>query len=742
MLKYTFILIILISYFSQAEEIDSLEKTLLDKIENGVYDSDTRLLFNNLSHRYRMQAPYRGIQTAYKIMEYAINKNLDTLEYDCYNVLGGMYSQLGIIDQALGSYLNAQAFYDDTVPGGAYYWTTIDIGNIYYFQKNLDKAEKYYNKSLEGFRKLRKKEEASRYLDSIENLAGLNGMAVSLNNLGLIYRKKGDFKKSLDCHSKALNLRKKIADINKKEVQGIAHSYGYIGYCHDLLDNNETAMNYYRKALDILKDTFQLDNLYKTNYIQFLAQTYSRMGTLHLKLKNYKKAESSLKESIKLFREIHSPGEIISSLNYLSDLYFEKGDTKQSLDYMFEALEIAKQHEFFLSKAEIYIRAIAIYKRSGNYEKALQYSSRLHMIDSTLFNRYINTALRGVENDFALKQHTEDLKLLKHQNKLKEIDISRQNTIIISLIIISVLVLTALGIIYYLFKLNKKTNKILEEKNNQLLETNKKLLISESKLEKINEKLNKKNISLEESEKILRELNLTKDKFFSIIAHDLRGPISSLMHVTELVHNYFDDLPENEKKDFLMEMKKSTAGLYNLLENLLTWSRSQRGTISFVPDRLNLSQLTKNIFDIMKISAENKNIALETNIPEKIEVFADFNMVNTILRNLISNAIKFTREGGKVQVSTRIRDDFIEISVSDTGIGIPEKIAAGIFDIGKSKTTQGTAGEKGTGLGLVLCKEFVEKHGGTLKVNSTEGAGSTFYFTLPKLKTAHEPMIV
>ncbi len=229
----------------------------------------------------------------------------------------------------------------------------------------------------------------------------------------------------------------------------------------------------------------------------------------------------------------------------------------------------------------------------------------------------------------------------------------------------------------------------------------------------------------------LVELNATKDKFFRIIGHDLRNPFGSIMGLSEIIIEQFTDFSEQNILEMITQIHKSSKMAYNLSENLLTWARSQSGDIEFKPIRIHVANLINSTIDLLLGHARQKNIELKTNIEEGIHVFADENMLSTIIRNLTSNAIKFTREHGIVIISALAKDNKTVFSVSDTGVGIEKENIDKLFRIDEEHTTLGTNKEKGSGLGLILCKEFVDKHGGILWVASTLGKGSTFSFSIP-----------
>jgi PAS domain S-box-containing protein len=237
--------------------------------------------------------------------------------------------------------------------------------------------------------------------------------------------------------------------------------------------------------------------------------------------------------------------------------------------------------------------------------------------------------------------------------------------------------------------------------------------------------------SLKESEKKLKELNTTKDKFFSIIAHDLRTPFNNILGFSELLIENTKDSEVAESKIYSEIINSSAKNTLVLLDNLLNWAKSQTGQIKFNPKKLNLSSTIQEILDIYISTAKIKNISLNYIPSENIEVYIDQNMLKTVLRNLISNSIKFTNLNGKITINAVQKHNNIEITVSDNGIGMNEETKKKLFKIDTNITTPGTASEIGSGLGLILCKEFIEKQGGEIWVESELSKGSDFKFTFP-----------
>jgi PAS domain S-box-containing protein len=235
----------------------------------------------------------------------------------------------------------------------------------------------------------------------------------------------------------------------------------------------------------------------------------------------------------------------------------------------------------------------------------------------------------------------------------------------------------------------------------------------------------------EQNEK-LQELNATKDKFFSIIAHDLRSPFNSFLGLTQIMAEELPSLTMAQIQEIAVNMRKSATNLYRLLENLLHWSSMQQGVIPFNPESVRLLPVADESITMILESAKVKGIEINCTIPDYLVVFADTNLLQTVIRNLVSNAVKFTLTGGKVNLSAKTTTDSnIEISVQDSGIGMSQKLLGDLFKLDVKTSRKGTSGEPSTGLGLLLCKEFIEKHGGQIWAESEVGKGSTFYFTLP-----------
>ncbi len=239
--------------------------------------------------------------------------------------------------------------------------------------------------------------------------------------------------------------------------------------------------------------------------------------------------------------------------------------------------------------------------------------------------------------------------------------------------------------------------------------------------------------NLQQANEELAQLNANKDKFFSIVSHDLRGPFVPLLGWSEMLYSTVNEASP-EVKEISQRIYRSAKNVSTLLENLLQWSRMQMGGIEYEPFRVSLNAVVHNNIDLLAEYAESKCISLQSKLPENIFVYADKNMLNSVLRNLITNAIKFTPKKGMVTISVKVDNssaEFVKILVADTGVGISQKNLNKLFNIEVDHTTKGTAKEEGTGLGLIICREMVEKHGGQILLESKVGQGTSVKFTIP-----------
>jgi signal transduction histidine kinase len=267
-------------------------------------------------------------------------------------------------------------------------------------------------------------------------------------------------------------------------------------------------------------------------------------------------------------------------------------------------------------------------------------------------------------------------------------------------------------------------NLMMHNLNREIGNLQRQLIKEKRNLEETLKKLN-------EANKELNEANATKDKFFSIIAHDLKNPFTALLGFTEFLRTNFRTLEVKEAEEMIEMLHSSSNATYKLLEDLLLWSRSQLGKVTFNPESVKLQEIWKELSEQLSVQAEDKGIILNFKDTFGIELYCDRNMVKTIIRNLVSNAIKFSYKGSDVDIKVNLNGDMALITVSDKGVGIEKEKIEKLWVVGAHNSTAGTDNETGTGLGLVLCKEFIQTNGGDIRVESEVGKGSDFIFTIP-----------
>jgi Signal transduction histidine kinase len=273
-------------------------------------------------------------------------------------------------------------------------------------------------------------------------------------------------------------------------------------------------------------------------------------------------------------------------------------------------------------------------------------------------------------------------------------------------------------------------NTLLEYQSEELAKINSILLNNQKTIETQSEELKVTAENLEQTNIELINLNATKDKFFSIIAHDLRSPFNNFLGLTEIMAEELPNLTMDKLQEITASMRNSAINLFRLLENLLQWARMQKGSFSYNKEILELFPIVDESAAVIQETAKNKDIVLSVDIPENLKVFADRNVIQMVVRNLLSNALKFTKEGGKVSISAKAVENIVNVSVKDSGIGMSKNLIDYLFRLDVTTNRKGTNGEPSTGLGLIICKELIEKQGGKLWVESKEGIGSVFHFSM------------
>ncbi len=554
------------------------------------------------------------------------------------------------------------------------------LGNLYVEISSYDEALKYFLEALEIYQEH-------------ENTPGISML---YNNLGIVYQSLDENDQALEYYQKSLEI-----DLKHDLKNGQANAYNNIGTAYDEKGNKEKALEYYNKSLELNKEL---------KLTEGIATSLNNIGLIYLDLGNYDKSFKNLSESAQICKDLEDNYSLANVYNNLAKLYLHQKKYKQAQNHLNLSIDLSKQlniKEWLVESYDLYSQ---LYSELNNYKKALEYYKLYSEMNDSIFNTENTNRITEMKIKFETDNLETENELLKKDNQIHVLELERQKNIKNYWVAFSILFLALTIVIFSRFKLKKKTNNLLTIKNNQLGDTNKKLTISEHNL---------------------KELNATKDKFFSIIAHDLKNPFQSLLGFSETLYEQIDELPKENIKEYSKLIYESSQNLFNLLGNLLQWSKSQLRSIKFNPRSINVYDSADDVLSLFNSSANNKNIIIDNSVHKDTYVFADKHVISTVLRNLISNAIKFTHKGGEIKITSVTSNNYVTISVKDNGEGIREENIDKLFRIDQSYSTKGTENESGTGLGLILCKELITQSNGEIFVKSQYGKGSEFKFTLP-----------
>ena len=547
------------------------------------------------------------------------------------------------------------------------------IVNTYLYLGNLYYSKNLYNLAISTYQK------TFQYFNSNQNdLRMLE--AVTYNNIALSLYEMNQHDSINSYLYKGLEIREKI-----KDTLLIAHSYYYLA---DM--NTEKNPKFAKNCIEI---SWDLIHKYSHTDLETYDENYALASiiTTRAKIAIISKNNQVLKECQLCADSLFSRASNNTLLRRkwiknaaISYLYLK--DYKTALKYFLEVQEINLQLKNSIYILESYHDLKDIYSKLNDKNQAYEYSVLYYNLKDSLDNDELVGKLSSIADVEYSISFDEKMKTAEETKKHEDL----VRNIIFGLAFIITLI--GISIAIFIYKKYKIKNKLNQE---------------------------------------LHELNATKDKFFGIIAHDLKNPIGNLMQLSSLLESEYYNLEENERIDFIKSIDKSSNQIYNLLENLLTWSRSQKGSIEFDPQTNDLNFIAQNTLELLSQSAKNKNIILFNRIPKDSFAYFDTNMITTVVRNLISNSIKYTPDGGTIKIESELKEDCICISIIDNGVGIAPERVNDLFKIDATQSTPGTNDEKGTGLGLILCKDFVMKHKGELVVKSALGIGTSFTFSIP-----------
>lgn len=572
--------------------------------------------------------------------------------------------------------------------------------NIY---TNMGKYDKAYELYLEALHKY----------TMLSNYAGMGAVNIGL---GQTFDRQDDYSKALIYFQQALEIYKKAGLRN-----GIANTYMEIGMVHSRVNENEKAiLNFQKAAEEALlshdrKTAITCYNRLSTIYGQMgnyakalqavlraknlalisgllpaVAEAYLNLGTAYRDLNNYDSAHISYNMALSYFTQLKNKEGIAKTYDGIGELYFINKDYINAT----QSIKQSNQYAHDLVNKTIlqnnYKALLAIAKAEGKYELATEYFDEILALKDNIFNTEKNISIEKVRSGYELEKKQAEIKELQQDN----LDKTHQRNLFI--IGFSVVMVSLLAIGYTIIQIKKK-NKILERQ----------------KIE-------------------LEELNLVKDKFFSIIGHDLRSPMASILGLLNLLSED-ESLTELDKKHLFDKLKLSTSSALETMDNMLAWGMNQIKESKIETREVDVQEITQRVCRFLQQSADNKSVQLINHVNEPVKIWADKDHVEFILRNLVSNALKFSHKNGVVELWATSGNGLKNIHIRDTGTGMAPEQKHKLFEDNKKGSVKGTAGETGSGLGLLLSKQFISKNKGSLSVKSEQGKGSVFTVSLPKV---------
>jgi signal transduction histidine kinase len=500
-----------------------------------------------------------------------------------------------------------------------------------------------------------------------------------------------------------------------------------LGMVYDDLEDYDEAIHYFQKSLlisELYKDTALISKTYQdlaisfqnkkdlTKALEFIGKANllanarkdtsmiidltNNLGTISY---DQKKLDLSLDyywKAWKLYEKINDRQGIAMSYNNIGLVYLDKKNYQKSFAYFNKSLALATELQMNDFKVDIYSNLTIYYAEIKDYKNAYSYYDRYNIMYDSLIGEKKNKTIRQIQAKYQILKNNRELEDLRHMNKSQLEKIDAANSVQIYLAGITVLIVLLMVALFYLLSKEKRLAADLKAKTTEL-----------------------------------HELNVSKDKFFSIIAHDLKNPFNVLISYTSILKTDLEIFTDSELKQIVSDLNEASENGYNLLQNLLLWTRSQTNRIHVYKSYFILHDVFNEVKALIHLNLISKEQHLTTDIDPDLIVFADKDMVSTVLRNLIFNAMKFSPKGSEIFVRSAAIGNHVKIDVIDSGVGISEESIKNLFVLDKNSTTLGTDGETGTGLGLVICQEFIEKNGGKISVKSKVGSGSVFSFSIP-----------
>ncbi|NOQ26081.1 MAG: hypothetical protein GQ564_12015 [Bacteroidales bacterium] len=540
--------------------------------------------------------------------------------------------------------------------------------------------------------------------------------------IGVAYRILGNYSEAMDYFYKGLELAKKYEQVEQEGYAyvNIGNLHIYQGYYYNAIENLMTAKiiaeklsndrmlgyvhlnigraqmlrNENHKALENFKKALNIR--IQVNQVSGMAVCYKYIGDINMELGENAVALENYRKSLDVLDKSMDKDLYANILTMLSKAYFFTGNYKLAETNAKVSMKIAKEIGAKLIIRDNLKILSEIDLKTNNFKSASQHLEYIISYNDTLFNQQLSEKMFNLEYQFEKEKNQAKIDLLNKDKRIQELELHRARTFITTLLIILLLISGVFIYVSISLRHRREKNRLLEMQKHEL-----------------------------------DNINKTKDKMFLIIGHDLRGPIGNLKSLIELL---LEDEEVSGNKELLETFRifmKSVQSVSDLLENLLLWAKSQRNEIIFQPENISINAVINRNLQLFKSIADHKGIKLIVKVDSNLDVFADKNMLMTVVRNIVSNAVKYTSRGGVIEIGVEREDELSKVTIKDSGVGFSKETAMKIFDTKNFYTTSGTNNEMGSGLGLLLSKEFIDLNGGKIWAESEHKKGATFYFTLP-----------
>lgn len=592
--------------------------------------------------------------------------------------LGSLVRRTGLYDQSLAYHQEAMEIAEELNDKQLLASIYDHIGVVYRRKTEDNLALKYHLMALR----------------TAEEIQDSRIIAYASNSIGIIYTYQKNYDEALEYFNRALAL----AEAQDNQT-GMAINLNCIAWVYEEQENYDSAIAFYEQSLEVNERSGNLEGM---------AICYNDLGKLYRSMGQYNRSLEYYQKSHEIHESTGDHLHLARNMINLGQVYADLGEYQQSLSELYSALDMASELGSKRLLMNCYEQLAITHEELENFESSVYYLKNYAAYRDSIYNEESSRQIAEFKTLFDTEKKESENIVLAAEKSALDAQIKKQRAAVFA---ISAFLLLFTAISIYLFVIRRK-------------------------LLQYQDKIYHQNEQLIENEKKLNEMIATKDKFFKIIAHDLRNHFNGLLGYSDLLAQTHKDLDIEERENMINDLADISKNTFSLLENLLVWSRSQTEALPFSPKKFRLARLIDTNLQTLHSHAKSKGLQLISNVNKDIMVYADKEMLDTVLRNLVINAIKFSTKGKEVSIDATREGDRVRISVTDQGIGMSRDKLEILFDITQKTSTLGTGREKGTGLGLALCKEFIDKHGGEIHVESEEGKGSVFSVVLHSTKPA------